>query len=287
VICGGCIFSLAVVNSVNVESFLCLTRNEISMYLLFLDASGHSEFPPPYGRGKDTFYVLAGLAIKDSKWFESYTGLNEICREYFPAGWEGIEVHYGDLINKRGVWNRLADIQRKEFADKVFSLIKKIDPILFGIVINKVKHYEGYVHPETSKQLAVRFVVPRFSKFLQRNKDLGIMIYDSEAVTSDRPLRDFLTKGRLQGIVTAANWEFDPNAMFQTQNRLEGIVESILFHDSKSSSGLQLTDFCAYAIWSKFERGNDARFKEIHPLFDRVGNTIYGLLVWEPEPWKT
>ena len=113
------------------------------------------------------------------------------------------------------------------------------------------------------------------------------MIYDSEAVTSDRPLRDFLTRGRLQGIVREANWEFNPEAMFQTQNRLEGIVESILFHDSKSSSGLQLTDFCAYAIWSKFERGNDNRFKEIYPLFDKTDGNVYGLLVWEPKRWIT
>jgi len=255
------------------------------MYLLFLDASGHSEFPPPYGRGKDNYYVLAGLAIKESKWFESYTGLNAICKKYFPSGWEGVEAHYGDLINKRGVWNRLSDSQRKEFADGVFALIRSIEPTLFAIVIDKVKHFEGYKFPETPRQLAMRFMVPRFSKFLQRTKELGIMIYDSEAISSDKPLREFLTKGRLQGVVREANWEFAPEAMFQTQNRLEGIVESIFFHDSKSSPGLQLTDFCAYAIWSKFERGNDVRFKEIRDLFDRVGASEYGLLIWAPPPW--
>lgn len=254
------------------------------MYLLFLDASGHSEFPTPYGHGKDTYYVLAGLAIEATRWFEAYTGLNQLCKKYFPSCWSGIEVHYGDLINKRGLWARLTDLQRKEFADSVFQLIHQIQPTLFGIVINKVNHFEAYKTPESPKQLAVRYVVPRFSKFLQRKRDLGIMVYDSESLTTDRPLREFLTAGRLYGVVMNANWEFNPEAMFQTQNRLEGLIESIFFLESKNSPGLQLTDFCAYAIWSKFERpGNDARYKEIFDLFDKVDNTYYGLMVWEPK----
>lgn len=257
------------------------------MYLLFLDASGHSEFPPPYGHGKDTYYVLAGLAIHDSKWFDAYVGLSRICKDFFPLGWAQMEPHYGDLINARGVWNRLSREQRKDFADRVFRLIHAINPTLFGIVIDKVKHFEGYVTPEHPKQLAVRFMVPRFSKFLQRNKELGIMVYDSETVVTDRPLRDFLTRGRLHGVVREANWEFEPEVMLQTQNRLEGIVESIFFLESRSSSGIQLTDFCAYAIWSHFERQNSNRFNEIYNLFDRVGDDVYGLLVWAPKPWAT
>jgi len=253
------------------------------MYLLFLDASGHSEFPPPYGRGKDTYYVLAGLAIKADRWFEAYTGLNQLCREYFPSCWSGIEVHYGDLINKRGVWDRLTDKQRKEFADEVFKLIFQIEPTLFGIVINKVRHFEAYKEPESPRQLAVRFMVPRFSKFLQRKEELGLMVYDSETITTDRPLREFLTRGRLHGVVRAANWDFNPDAMFQTQNRLEGIIETIFFLESKNSPGIQLTDFCAYAIWSKYERSNGNRFKEIYDLFDRADGKVYGLLVWEPK----
>jgi hypothetical protein len=256
------------------------------MYLLFLDASGHSEFPPPYGRGKDTYYVLAGLAIEHTRWFEAYTGLNQLCREYFPSCWSQIEIHYGDLINRRGEWNRLTDIQRKEFADKIFNLVHSINPTLFAMVIDKVKHHDAYITPESPKQLAVRFMVPRFSKFLQRKKELGIMVYDSETITADRPLRDFLTQGRLQGVVMSANWEFCPEAIFQTQNRLEGIIESIFFLESKNSPGIQITDFCAYAVWSQYEHKKGDRFKEIYDLFDKVGQNVYGLLVWEPPPWK-
>ena len=269
------------------EHFYVSPYMRFSMYLLFLDASGHSEFPPPYGRGKDTYYVLAGLAIEHTRWFEAYTGLNQLCRHYFPSVQSQIEPHYADLISKRGVWVRLTDEQRKAFADKVFEIIRSINSTLFAMVINKVKHYEGYpTVAESPRQLAVRFMVPRFSKFLQRKRELGIMVYDSETITTDRPLRDFLTRGRLQGVVMEANFDFNPEAMFQTQNRLEGIVESIFFLESKNSPGIQLTDFCAYAVWSKFERSRDSRFKEIYDLFDREGSNVYGLRVWEPPPWN-
>lgn len=255
------------------------------MYLLFLDASGHSEYPPPFGRGKDTFYVLAGVAIEHQLWFHAFNELHSLCTKYFGNCWSQIEVHYGDLINKRGLWNNLTDIQRLEFADGVFNLLPKLKATLFAMVINKPRHFNGYKTPEQPKQLAVRFMASRFSKFLQRRKESGIMIYDSEAVSSDRPLHDFLTKGRFKGLVMQANWEYKPEVMFQTQNNLEGIIESIFFIESKYSQGIQLADFCAYAVWSHFERNNGKRFEEITPLFDTVGDRNVGLYVWSPPPF--
>ncbi|NLD66831.1 MAG: DUF3800 domain-containing protein [Crenarchaeota archaeon] len=256
------------------------------MYLLFLDASGHSEFAPPYGRGKDTYYVLTGVAIQHQQWFTAFKELHNLCLKYFPKCWAQIEIHYGDLINKRGYWNTLKDEQRKEFADSVFSIIAQLNPTLFAMVIHKTKHFEAYTTPEHPKQLAVRYMASRFSKFLQRRKESGIMIYDSEAVSSDRPLHDFLTKGRFKGLVMQANFDFKPEVMFQTQNNLEGIIESIFFIESKYSQGIQLADFCAYAIWSHFERNNSNRFNQIYPLFDKLGVRNVGLYVWEPSPFR-
>jgi hypothetical protein len=255
------------------------------MYLLFLDASGHSEFPPPYGRGKDNYYVLAGVAIEHEQWFVAFKALHNLCTKYFPNCWSQIEVHYGDLINHRGLWDKLTGIQRKEFADTVFSVLASLNPTLFAMVIDKPKHFEAYTMPEQPKQLAVRYMASRFSKFLQKRSESGIMIYDSEAVSSDRPLHDFLTKGRFKGLVMRANFDLKPEVMFQTQNKLEGIIESIFFIESKYSQGIQLADFCAYAVWSHFEHNKSNRLEQIMPMFDTVNGRNVGLYVWAPKPF--
>jgi Protein of unknown function (DUF3800) len=255
------------------------------MYLLYLDASGHADFPPPYGRGKDTNYVLAGLAIQHTKWLSAWNGLEVIRRRYFPKIPQALpEVRYGDLINKRGLWATLTDGQRKQVADDIFNLIPTLEPILFAIKVDKIKHFLKYQTSsygvEPSRQLTVRFMVPRFSKFLQRVGENGVMVYDSETVRIDQPLREFLFKGRLTGVVLQSNPNFDPTAFFRTQNKLDGLIETIFFVESRVSPMIQLADFCAYAVWSHFERKNSNRFNQIYPLFDHVGSTVYGLKEW-------
>jgi len=124
----------------------------VGLYLLFLDASGHSDFPPPYGKGRDTNYVLAGLAIQHQKWFSAYDGLEKIRRGFFPNTPQAFpEIRYGDLINKRGLWATLTDDQRKKLADDVFGLILSLEPVLFAIKVDKVKHFQRYIYSSTGR----------------------------------------------------------------------------------------------------------------------------------------
>lgn len=255
------------------------------MYLLYLDASGHSDFPPPYGKGKDTNYVLGGLAITDDKWDLAYKGLEEIRQPYFPSHPPLVpEVRYGDLINKRGLWNTLTEAQRKDFADKVFDLIKSLTPVLFVVKVDKPQHFLKYQYSsqgvEPPRLLALRFMIPRFSKFLQRVHDRGMMIYDSETVRNDAPLRDFVFKGRFAGVVLETNPFYDSTAPYRTQNKLEGILESIFFVNSRESPVMQLADFCSHAAWTHFERSKSDRFNEIRHLLDHDGGQVFGLKEW-------
>ena len=64
---------------------------------------------------------------------EMHTGLNQIVVKYFRNVAPGsFEVKYGDLISKRGLWNGLTDLQRKNFADDIFSLVSQIQLVLFS-----------------------------------------------------------------------------------------------------------------------------------------------------------
>lgn len=225
------------------------------------------------------------MAISHEKWFAAYNGIEQIRRAYFPQIPQSFpEVRYGDLINRRGLWNTINDSERKKFADDVFSLIFSLEPTLFAIKVDKIRHFLkyqfSYLGVEPARQLAIRFMVPRFSKFLDRKKETGIMIYDSETVRIDGPLREFLFKGRMTGVILNSNPQFDPTAGFRTQNKLDGIIETIFFVESRTSPMIQMADFCSYAIWSHFERGLSNRFKQLYPLFDADSGVVYGLKEW-------
>ena len=167
--------------------------------------------------------------------------------------------------------------ERKKFADEIFSLGKSLDPVLFSVAIDKLAHYRKYITPEPPHKLSVRYIIPRFSKFVQRYNEIGLMIHDAEGL-SDSALRKFVSDSRRSGIVLQGNPDFNPFAMFQTDNKLEGLMETILFTESHTSPVLQLVDFYAYATFAHYERNQSIRFNEFHDLFDHVGNNYYGIV---------
>ncbi len=241
-----------------------------------MDASGSDDWPPPVGKSPTKFYVLTGLSIQPEAWDAAYVQVTGLRAKYFPdPDRRPVELHYSELIAKKGRYGLLSEVQRKSLADEVFEIIRSLKPTLFSVVVDKLRHYNKYGQPEHPKQLAMRFIAAHFSKFLQNKGDTGLMIYDTTQARNDAFLRVFLEKARRSGLVLQT-WD-DP---FRTQNRLNNVIESIFFLESDLSPVIQLVDFCAYAVFSKFEHGKDERYKQILDLFDRNNGNIWGLVIW-------
>jgi hypothetical protein len=56
-------------------------------------------------------------------------------------------------------------------------------------------------------------------------------------------------------------------------------AEVPVFIDSQASRLIQLADLVAYAIFLKFERGDDRYYKSIERCFDSEGGVVHGLYV--------
>jgi hypothetical protein len=52
------------------------------MYLFYLDPSGDSGWPKPYGKSPHNFYVMSGLAIKPKDWSVINTLLKKLLISY-------------------------------------------------------------------------------------------------------------------------------------------------------------------------------------------------------------
>ena len=232
------------------------------MYFVYLDAAGDVGDPSKAGSSK--YFVLAGLAIKDQLWLQAFNGVTGIISKYFPnPAIRPEELHYAVVRKRRPPFDT---INTYALADEVFDLISTLDLTLFGMVVDKPAHMQKYVTPWPFREHMLEAMTNRVQLFLQRNNDLGLFVYDKEEETINDELQKVIAKFRNRG----TNFRFPKN-----------IVESIFFAPAESAVPLQLVDFWAYAVFSKYEHGGkDKRFQQVRHKLDAVSGQTYGLRVF-------
>ncbi len=245
------------------------------MHLLYLDASGDSVWPPPYGPSPNRWYVLLGLSLEENAWIQAHEKTTSLLRKFLPSVTPR-ELKYSALIAGAPPYEKLSRLQRKELADAVFGLILELKPVLFAAAIDKLSHKRQYGGNAYSPHVwALQLIAPRFHKYLDRIKALGIFVMDAEERKRDTMLKELIQDAREQGIVLKT-----PYRPLLTNTNLPRIIESVLFAKSDDSPGLQLADFAGHAVWRHFERKQSDRYNQIYRLFDENMGEVYGLRVW-------
>lgn len=236
---------------------------------LYLDESGGKNWPTPWGADPHVQYVLAGLCMTPEQDVVAHQGVAAILDKFFPApGRRPAELHYGDIINKRGPYSYLTDAKRKEVADDVFALIRKCAPTLMGSVVKKdfmKQRYGANAHPPN--EYALRATIDRFDRHLEETQSVGMVIMDTESRESDRGLRLMVHNAKHRGI-RVGGIGYLPMA----DRKLTHVLNTISFSESHMSPGIQLADFIAYATWSHHERGRSNRWNEITGLWRTSGH---------------
>ncbi len=253
------------------------TRNirVICTKFLYLDASGDPGWPQPYGNSTTKFYVLFGIAVDTTEQLNKIkSSVSAVIKEYFPTKLPK-ELKYSWIVRGQKEFVSLTKKERKSFCDNIFKVIIDTMPVLFGVVIDKAAHRAKYNSPEDPQVFALRIILGRFTKYLERISDNGIIICDSESRNTVQKLRNAVSSFRKSGIVRMSY-----NSPYNSRNKLQKLIEEPLFQDSEVSAIIQLADFCAYALASKYEKLKDRRFNEIAHLFDKYDDRCYGLFIW-------
>ena len=248
------------------------------MYFLFADASADPGWPKPYGASPSKYYVLAGLCIPETKVRDMESLLDSVKQKHILAkGLKLKEFKYSALIAaKSEPWKNLTDVERKQVADDIFDALLKLDPVIFAIVIDKLAHRAKYNYPHRPDTLSMRFLMPRYQKFLDRKSEKGVIIIDPSTKNSDDEIKQMLSDSKKSGVVLQSFLSPDP---FRTNTKLPSVT-STFFSPSEDSAGIQFVDFIAYSIWSHFERRKSTRFGQIKPFFDNDKGITYGLKKW-------
>jgi hypothetical protein len=254
------------------------------MHFLYLDASGDPGWPPPYGKSRTKWYVLAGLSLVENRWSSIHDQIKSQLESSlgFTLG-DFRKLRLTTILSRAPPYDQMDKNEVESFVEAIFDVLIRNKPRLFAAAVNKRAHYEKYklpIHPPSTRALpahlwALQLIAPRFHKYLDRIDALGIFVMDTEERTRQRQLQKLIVDARDSGIVLKS--PFKPGL---TDTNLPRLIESVLFVDSQVSLGVLLADFCSHAIWRKLEKGQDRWHRKILQLFDEYQGRVYGYKQW-------
>lgn len=254
---------------------------------MYLDAAGDPGWPPPFGKSKVQWYVLAGLAVSPDDDYKAKRECEKILQEYVSdserSKWpdHNYEIHYHDIIYGKNIFSQLQDLERKEIADKVFAVIKNSSPILFATAINKNQLKRTYgQRAYEPRALAIQSTIHRFAMHLETNQQLGTVVVDEEEYKKDKEIRKMIHQLRRYGASIKGEY-YQP----QHDSKLERVLNAINYSPSEMSAGIQLADVCSRSIWSHFEKQKSHRYEQLKSWFNRVGSRVVEPSV-VPSQWK-
>ena len=195
---------------------------------IFLDEAGNFDFSV---KGTRYFVLTSVSTIRPFSWFKPLDDFKFDCIEY------GLENEYFHCTNDnkyvRGrVFDIIGDHLGAMHIDGLVVEKRKVDPAL---------RVDGRFYPEMLGYL-LSFVMPRE---LTADTDTVIVITDTIPVSRrrraiEKGIRSALTK-MLPG----------------------GIKYRILHHNSRSHYGLQVADYCCWAIYRKWQAGETTWFDQV------------------------
>jgi Protein of unknown function (DUF3800) len=220
------------------------------MYLLYVDESGKSGLRDP----RQPFFVLAGLAVRDSSWLAMESDLNERIDEVVPPPRDDCwELHMTDMEYGKGWFKQMPRGDREELRDAVLDVLDDHEPTLILTAIDKQKLCAQYSSPNDPEEIAYRYLIERFHYFLgNQGDDVGIMVSDEQKGAED-PIRRAHSEYRRVGTGFAVT---------------DHVVETSLFVPSHWSRMLQIIDVVAW-ICNKTLR-EESRGEDPPPEWERI-----------------
>lgn len=229
------------------------------MHILYLDEAGtHREA---------SYFVLAGLAVFEREIYWYAQDLDALQKRYFPNIDNPIEVHASILHTptSEGIpepFDRLSKEQRRQLLSDVYQIIRARRGVIFGVAIEK-----SWCANEEPYERAFEDLTSRFDLYLRR--------------------LNALSAGEEQrGIIAVAESSYRRNLEILGERfrggstrwgQIRTLADVPFFLPAKNTRLLQLADFCANAIYSRYNSGLTRDFDIIAPRFDREQGRIHGL----------
>lgn len=166
-----------------------------NLFRLYIDESGNHNYSKFDELGK-RYLGLTGIII-DSEAYENdlQPRVKSIKKIFSNDPDEEVIFHREDIINKRGYFSKLKDLEiEKEFNKQFISLLKEVDYYICCVVIDKKVHLEKYGKAaEHPYHYCLRSMLERYTHFLEpRGK--GDVYAESRGREEDMALKSVYEK---------------------------------------------------------------------------------------------
>ncbi len=229
------------------------------MYLLYIDESGDPNNP------NEKHFVMGGVAVFERQIYYLSQALDEVQRHFFPDKTDPIEFHASDMYRRnKEPWHSLGKdkcAQIVEHIDRVISESHTTGVILFAVVIDRVRLSGEEIVFRTFEELCNRFDLFLTRLHREGNEQRGLLIMDESRY--EARLKELLASYRRTG------------TRFGT---LYNIPEAPVFTESETTRILQIADFCSWAVFRRYERGDISNLDRIIGKFDQSSGIIHGLV---------
>lgn len=223
------------------------------MYLIYLDESGNHN---GWNNNQDHF-VIGGIAVHEGQIQRVSNMLDRVQSRFFADISIPIEFHATEIQSGKARFRSFSETQRQDMLDAVYDAIASLEyphAALFATAM----HISAVRNSEQALRDTFEDVVRRVNTFLVRmnragNPQKGLLIIDRATSTEDK-YRTLISEFRGAG----AQHGF-----------LGNIVDIPYFSQSSDTRLLQIADFCAYAVFRSYERGDSQYLNKILPRFDK------------------
>jgi len=236
------------------------------MYILYLDESGvHSEA---------RYFVLAGLAVFEREIYWFAQDMDALQKRHFPEISDPIEFHASALhapdTKKVPPFDSKTKEQKRQIVSEIYGILRDRRGILFGVAIEK-----AWCKQEDPYDRAFEDLTSRFDLFLRR--------YNSKLNAQGPQGAE-----EQRGLIAVAESSYKNNLQILGERfrgggtrwgQVRTIADVPFFLPARNTRLLQLADFCANAIYRRYNDCDTRHFDKIAMKFDREENSpIHGLV---------
>ena len=241
------------------------------MYVLYLDESGT--------HGEASYFVLAGLAVAERDIHFFTQDLDALQTEYFPEETEPIFFHAARLRVRQDAtveppWDRLTPEQRSGLKDRVYEIFRRRRAVLFACAVEKSF---SAIQREDPYERAFEDLISRFDLYMSRinnearaggrDEQRGLVVLAESS--SERRLAIVAQRLRREG----TRW-----------HDLHNVADVPYFAPARDTRLLQYADFCANAVYGRYNSKLTGDFDRIAYHFDREGGVLHGLVHLTNDP---
>lgn len=234
------------------------------MYILYLDESGITS--------EAGNFVLAGLAVFEREIYWYGQDLDQLQVKYFPKETDTVPFHATVLRTREGQtveapFDQLNTQERRALSGDVYQVIRERRGVVFGCVIEKKVAQARGIDPY---EQSFEDLISRFDLFMSRVNRISAAENKEEQ----------------RGLIVLAQSTYQKTLgllaqRFKKEGTRWGLLHNItdipFFAPARDTRMLQCADFCANAIFGRYEWHQSRDFDSIAGKIDQEGSVLHGL----------